>query len=592
MIPPKQKRRSLAKRVWFCTPYQTKRRNSLKPRSSLLCGLGPSKEEEEDEDDDGVQTLPAIQIQTSDTTNDNSHPSSSFSDWMADLPVHAHHKPFNQLSIPGSHDSCTASLDRDGGLHPDAPELYRDVLRVLGSWAKTVALRWSQTQDRTFEDQLDIGIRYFDLRISVRPGFQELFLVHGFYGESVGHCLTTISSWLDSHPKEIVLLDMNHFHGLEDDHHQSLIKDIHEIFGGKLVPVRNDARNLTLAEMWKERQQVIVFYHHVKRGVSSPNRLQPTIDFLWPGSMIPSPWPRATRIKDLIEFLERDDHFHSHSRHCQQLHQQQQQQQQQHQVSSSPHSPDVTSPMSPPTSHPPPNRARNPGSFYVSQGVLTPTVYTVIGHVTSSLKDHFGRQAAHAIVDWLRRRRRQMTTTTTPATATSPVVEDQVEDDHSVPPQGRKDSSLSPPSHLGVKTDDVINIVIVDFVDLEPAYVEAVVSLNYVDSTTAPTSADALSQQLSPVLQFLQLQQQQTHEQPAMTQESTINVGNLNVVAHNHGHNPSQKLIPDVVTSAAAAASSALSSRALTPTPLHFIDSGGNSPSVTPLRHAASPPND
>merc|ERR1712142_873710 len=132
------------------TTSSSKTGNAMPPkqkrRSSLLCGLGPSKEEDED---DGVENLPVIQIQSSDTKNDNdsnAFPSSSFSDWMANLPAHAQHKPFNQLSIPGSHDSCTASLDRDGGLHPDAPELYRDVLRVLGSWAKTVALRWSQTQ--------------------------------------------------------------------------------------------------------------------------------------------------------------------------------------------------------------------------------------------------------------------------------------------------------------------------------------------------------------------------------------------------------------------------------------------------------------
>merc|ERR1719370_1176509 len=274
-----------------------------KRRSSLLCGLGPSND---DDDDNPAENPTATAGPVGPSSLVEAPTPASHSDWMGELPDHAHFLPFNQLSIPGSHDSCTASLDRDGGLHADAPELYRDVLRVLGSWAKTVAHRWSQTQDKTFTEQLHLGIRYFDLRISVRPGCEELYLVHGFYGETVKNCLTAIRSWLDLHPREVVLLDMNHFHGLEKPHHQRLVEDILEIFGAKLVPRRNDARELTLAQMWKEGQQVVVFYHHVEAGVSTPNSLQPTLEYLWPGSMIPSPWPRTTRIKDLIDFLDKN----------------------------------------------------------------------------------------------------------------------------------------------------------------------------------------------------------------------------------------------------------------------------------------------
>ena len=64
---------------------------------------------------------------------------------------------------------------------------------------------------------------------------------------------------------------MNHFHGLTDTHHQKLVDDIENIFGDKLVPVLEDAGRLTLARMWKDNQQVILFYHHVKSGISTPN---------------------------------------------------------------------------------------------------------------------------------------------------------------------------------------------------------------------------------------------------------------------------------------------------------------------------------
>lgn len=504
-----------------------------------------------------------------------------FADWMAELPLHLHELPFNQISIPGSHDSCTATLDRDGGLHPDAPELYRDVLRVFGSWAKTVAHRWSQTQDRTFIEQLHLGIRYFDLRISARPGFEELYLVHGFYGDTVRICLTSINAWLDLHPKEIVLLDMNHFHGLEDHHHQRLVSDLQNIFGDKMVPALDDARQLTLAQMWKNHQQVIVFYHHVKSGVSTPNTLQPAFNYLWPGSMIPSPWPRTTRIKDLIDFLDRSTigigpnlYGNGNNNHNQ------------HPSSSS-------------------QLARPRNSFFVSQGVLTPTVYTVLSHVTSSLKDHFARPAAQAVVEWLKRHRRikslALTTTTRAAVGV----------DGDGVARNETDCSEGPWRAEGV------NIVIVDFVDLDPSYVETVVKLNYADDegegeagaeeAVEGAEKDAVHRtaseefrHLAPVIQIIQQSTNQLRDEPLLNSQTDASLDNhsssCHPPLHHHPHSQSQligcstnnksslELAPNCLTEDAASSSSALSSRALTPTPLQFIDAGNNSPAATPVR--------
>lgn len=511
-----------------------------KRRSSLLCGLGPSRDDEEDSSDGGriISQLNQPNETASETYQEPAF--TPFSDWMGELPLHAHELPFNQIAIPGSHDSCTATLDRDGGLHPDAPELYRDVLRIFGSWAKTVAHRWSQTQDRTFVEQLHLGIRYFDLRISVRPGFEELYLVHGFYGDTVTTCLTSICSWLDSHPKEIVLLDMNHFHGLEDHHHQKLVIEIQNIFGDKMVPVQCDARQLTLTQMWKDHQQVIVFYHHVKSGVSTPNSLQPTFNYLWPGCMIPSPWPRTTRTKDLVDFLDKSTFGHTQNG--------------QH----------TSSPSSLP---------RPQNSFFVSQGVLTPTVYTVISHVTSSLKDHFARPTAQAVVEWLKTHRKTTTT-------------------NNVGVDGECISQNGTDLDEGQAGAEGVNIVIVDFVDLDQSYVETVVKLNYCandmevrDKTEAQgvtVTKEGDLQQLAPVIQIIQQSSSQLEaEPPPATSPSSFDNHSPNPHLIGCCHNPPSDLPP---SSAEEASSSALSSRALTPTPLQFIDAGTNSPSVTPVR--------
>lgn len=570
-----------------------------KRRSNLLCGLGPSRDDEEDSSDDGRGwTKGDGKEAESKEDGREAEPWNEaidqlvltpFSDWMGALPYHAHDLPFNQIAIPGSHDSCTASLDRDGGLHPDAPELYRDVLRLFGSWAKTVAHRWSQTQDRTFVEQLQLGIRYFDLRISVRPGYKELFLVHGFYGDSVTTCLTSICSWLDSHPREIVLLDMNHFHGLTDTHHQKLVDDIENIFGDKLVPVLEDAGRLTLARMWKDNQQVILFYHHVKSGISTPNTLQPTINYLWPGSMIPSPWPRTTRIKDLIDFLDKSTFSHNNTLN--------------HSHSSSTTTTTTTTSTLP--------RCRQRTSFFVSQGVLTPTVYTVLGHVTSSLKDHFAQSAAQAVVEWLKGRHHhyRKTETTTAnnvgvdGDGTATAIYGSSKDVDAVVVE---ESGGSGGGRVSGSTN-AVNVVIVDFVDLDPSYVESVVKLNYardvvVEHPTDPPQTGVVAKdphhhhmsvemdglkQLAPVVEIIQHQQsanQSLQADPPPTSSSKFLTHSSNNTAKLIGYQnlPSDLAPPTHLR--AEDASSALSSRALTPTPLQFIDAGNNSPSGTPVR--------
>lgn len=58
-----------------------------------------------------------------------------------------------------------------------------------------VIFLYSGSQNLTFKEQLDAGIRYFDLRVSSKPGEpgNEIYFIHGLFGHKVGrgeniHC--------------------------------------------------------------------------------------------------------------------------------------------------------------------------------------------------------------------------------------------------------------------------------------------------------------------------------------------------------------------------------------------------------------------
>ncbi|XP_061482980.1 PI-PLC X domain-containing protein 1 isoform X2 [Rhineura floridana] len=183
--------------------------------------------------------------------------------WMSHLPECLWGIPLSNLSLPGSHDAMTYCLDKES-----------EVLTVL--------------------EQLDAGIRYFDLRIAHKPNdsSMNLHFIHMVYTTVVVEAvLWDILRWLKNHPWEVVILAFRNFDGLDDDHHCHLVSCIKKIFSDRLCP-----RNVipTLKSMWSSGYQVIVSY-------DKPAQVLKHCE-LWPA--IPYWWGNKTTAQGLIQYLE------------------------------------------------------------------------------------------------------------------------------------------------------------------------------------------------------------------------------------------------------------------------------------------------
>ena len=201
-------------------------------------------------------------------------------EWMKNLPASLHNQPITRLAIPGTHDSFAFRFTSQAG--PDlAPNLRR--LRLV---ANPIIRRWSTTQNKNFTgivhslskgspftifsaiEQLNIGIRYFDLRVCPTTDKSQMkkspfTFTHGLVGDSVRHSLEEINQFLDAHSHEVVLLDFNHFYDFNDQcGHEQLIHLIHEVFGTKLCTTARTIEECTLSYLWDHHQQVILLYEH------------------------------------------------------------------------------------------------------------------------------------------------------------------------------------------------------------------------------------------------------------------------------------------------------------------------------------------
>ncbi|KAM7388645.1 hypothetical protein PAMP_024806 [Pampus punctatissimus] len=188
----------------------------------------------------------------------------SYQDWMSSLPEELWDVPLTDLTIPGSHDAMSYCLDINSPLVRSESDFFRLLDEVFYCFTRPTIFKWATTQDKSIEEQLSIGIRYFDLRIARKPGdSNDLYFTHVIYTYlTVLETLSSVATWLESHPKEIVILACSHFEGIDDKLHELFIFSLKKLFGSKLCP-----------------QKVLLSYD--SQAAVRHQELWPAIPYLW-----------------------------------------------------------------------------------------------------------------------------------------------------------------------------------------------------------------------------------------------------------------------------------------------------------------------
>ncbi|XP_039280469.1 PI-PLC X domain-containing protein 2 isoform X4 [Nilaparvata lugens] len=215
--------------------------------------------------------------------------------WMTNLDEEVKTVPVIFLSIPGSHDSMTYTINESSKVAPDAQLFVKILTKIFGNIVKRIVLKWSITQNSTVEEQLNYGIRYFDLRLATNDTDSNFYITHALFGEQIDNILIEINKFLTENEQEIVILDFQHFYGFTQDDHLRFMNLVEVIFCEKLCPLPWDINTVTLSWMRDKSYQVIVIY----RNISAESRTS-----FWPSLRYPTPWPETTSVEQLIPFLQ------------------------------------------------------------------------------------------------------------------------------------------------------------------------------------------------------------------------------------------------------------------------------------------------
>jgi hypothetical protein len=198
-------------------------------------------------------------------------------DWMANLGGDIENVPLNELTIPGAHDMGTYGVDSESAISLDK-QASGTVCKSLDLQSACVSYARAQDPSKSAAEMLTDGIRYFDVRVCGFTGepentFRESWpayttnpvTCHGLDGASLEAILHDTRAFALAHPKEVVVLDVNHEFQVEL---YALAEQIEEAFaleGGKslMLPPQycegseigdpgQCASQLTLGKIWHE----------------------------------------------------------------------------------------------------------------------------------------------------------------------------------------------------------------------------------------------------------------------------------------------------------------------------------------------------
>ena len=232
--------------------------------------------------------------------------------WMENLASVIGDRPINELRVPGTHDAGTFSIPRVGATIATA---QGDIgVAQLEGLPQEFVIGAQITQNRTFTEQFDDGIRYLDFRVVCEP--DGIFIVHTFRGMPIADALTEIAAWSTAHPQEVVFLDVQENYGCASQMYSGansepisgndlFTKLVDHTFGSTLAkrPESPDSKT-TLNALVAEGTNVVPFFIDLEFAQRSDIWWLRSSNALPPGAGMTNVWDPITTMPEMFSFLE------------------------------------------------------------------------------------------------------------------------------------------------------------------------------------------------------------------------------------------------------------------------------------------------
>jgi len=183
--------------------------------------------------------------------------------WITEIFENVGHVPLNQILLPGSHDTATYKFDLSIPLNGNK-SLFNKITqnRFIRMIAGRFATKWSKCHDLNFVEQLSLGIRFFDLRVTLFNN--EIYFAHSFATMRMQELIDQIKQFYkrsDNHIKEPIVLSFK-IEWYNSENMKSLSSK--KIFWKQLMQLYKyiypivDNRIPTLSDIYSSKKPIII----------------------------------------------------------------------------------------------------------------------------------------------------------------------------------------------------------------------------------------------------------------------------------------------------------------------------------------------
>ena len=189
-------------------------------------------------------------------------------------------------------------------------------------------------------------------------GEREWRILHCLLGTRITELLVEMKKFLVENKSEKIILDFQHLYLFKESDHKQLIKFLLTQFKNMLCLWQQEISKISIASLDASGARLILIYPAIYHPSNSELRnswLDPvSLSYLWPRTLCPTPWPDTSSTGKLRLFLDNK------------------------------------------------LRLRNPGIFFISQGILTPDWKTILFQPFSNLDTACGERGNKTVGKWLK----------------------------------------------------------------------------------------------------------------------------------------------------------------------------------------------
>lgn len=133
-----------------------------------------------------------------------------YSDWM--LETLSSEKRIIDIGMLGAHDAFTHQIRYGSEL--DLSTAAAIQTGVPGALIRGFSVKQSKTQVSNVTTLLEKGVRYFDIRLTYNTTHDQWMTAHTYFSTPFDDILEDIQTFLEDHPGEFLILDIQHVNGI------------------------------------------------------------------------------------------------------------------------------------------------------------------------------------------------------------------------------------------------------------------------------------------------------------------------------------------------------------------------------------------